>query len=265
MSTTDRDNPFAPPKAEVLEAARAEDGEYVPEGRKVDSGRGVGWFTEAWDLFKRSPGLWVGMFIVFFVCSMVLAIIPLGGLVSTVLYPVIAGGIMLGCRELEQGRALEFSHFFAGFQKHAGSLMLVGVMYLVCMIVIGVIVGIVFALFIPFMAMKANPNDLSGLFAMAPFFVLAVLIGMALALPVIMAMWFAPAIVTFHNEQPVAAMKASFRGCLRNFMPFLVYGIVGIVLMIVALIPFGLGLLVFAPIIWITMYTGYRDIFLVRA
>ncbi len=29
-----------------------------------------------------------------------------------------------------------------------------------------------------------------------------------------------------HGVKPVAAMKASFMACIRNFVPFLVYGIV---------------------------------------
>jgi uncharacterized membrane protein len=57
-------------------------------------------------------------------------------------------------------------------------------------------------------------------------------------------------------------MKASFTGCLRNVVPFLVYGIVGFVLAIVATIPLGLGWLVLGPVFAASVYTGYRDIYL---
>ena len=60
-------------------------------------------------------------------------------------------------------------------------------------------------------------------------------------------------------------MRSSFYGCLKNAMPFLLYSVVGLLLFIVALIPLGLGLLVFGPVIWGTMYVGYRDIFVRRA
>ncbi|MEX2111671.1 MAG: hypothetical protein WD845_00710, partial [Pirellulales bacterium] len=36
-------------------------------GRGVAAGRGMSWIGEAWDLFKRSPGLWIGMVLVLFV------------------------------------------------------------------------------------------------------------------------------------------------------------------------------------------------------
>jgi uncharacterized membrane protein len=56
-------------------------------------------------------------------------------------------------------------------------------------------------------------------------------------------------------------MKASFVGCLKNIVPFLLYGVVMIVLCIVAAIPAGLGFLVLGPVAVASMYTGYRDIF----
>ena len=43
--------------------------------------------------------------------------------------------------------------------------------------------------------------------------------------PLLMAYWFAPALVVLRNDEPVAAMKTSFRACLANMLPMLVYGI----------------------------------------
>jgi uncharacterized membrane protein len=53
----------------------------------------------------------------------------------------------------------------------------------------------------------------------------------------------------------------SFHGCLRNVVPFLVYGAIGIVLAILATIPFGLGWFVLAPVTIATVYASYCDIF----
>jgi uncharacterized membrane protein len=58
-----------------------------------------------------------------------------------------------------------------------------------------------------------------------------------------------------------AALKASFFACLKNIVPFLVYGIVGFVLAIVASIPVMLGWLVLGPVFIASVYTAYRDIF----
>jgi uncharacterized membrane protein len=60
------------------------------------------------------------------------------------------------------------------------------------------------------------------------------------------------------------AMRSSFQGSLKNIGAFTLYGLVGLALALVAALPFGLGFLVFGPLIWCTIYTGYRDIFLQR-
>jgi len=56
-------------------------------------------------------------------------------------------------------------------------------------------------------------------------------------------------------------MKMSFSGCLRNVMPFLVYGLIGMVLAVVATIPIALGWLVAGPLSIASIYTSYCDIF----
>ncbi len=60
---------------------------------------------------------------------------------------------------------------------------------------------------------------------------------------------------------PVEAMKASFAACLKNTVPFLVYGALYLVAAIVASIPFGLGWIVLVPVLMLTMYVSYKDIF----
>src|SRR5437764_335017 len=69
--------------------------------------------------------------------------------------------------------------------------------------------------------------------------VIGALVAMALVIPLIAALWFAPALVYMHDMAPLAAMKASLGASFRNFVPFLLYGIVMLVLAIVAVIPFG--------------------------
>jgi uncharacterized membrane protein len=56
-------------------------------------------------------------------------------------------------------------------------------------------------------------------------------------------------------------MKASFTGCLRNIVPFLVYGVIGFVLMVLASVPVLLGWLVLGPVMVASIYTAYRDIY----
>jgi uncharacterized membrane protein len=57
-------------------------------------------------------------------------------------------------------------------------------------------------------------------------------------------------------------MKSSFIACLKNMVPFLLYGVIAFLLAMLASIPFGLGWLVLGPVLAASLYTGYRDIFL---
>ena len=88
------------------------------------------------------------------------------------------------------------------------------------------------------------------------------LLLLALLVPLAMAVWFAPALVVFHDLPPVEALKQSFQGCLRNMVPFLVYGIIVLGLGILAAIPAFLGWLVLIPTLIGSTYYSYRDIFL---
>ena len=72
----------------------------------------------------------------------------------------------------------------------------------------------------------------------------------------------APALVVFQGEGVIDSMKASFAGCLKNIVPFLVYGVVFFLLALVAMIPIGLGWLVLGPMLSASVYTSYRDIYL---
>ena len=91
---------------------------------------------------------------------------------------------------------------------------------------------------------------------------LAVLIMFALLLPAVMAVWLAAPLVMFHEHGALEAMKGSFTGCLRNVLPFLVYGLVLFVFSIAATLPLLLGWLVLGPVLAASIYASYRDIYL---
>jgi uncharacterized membrane protein len=149
---------------------------------------------------------------------------------------------------------------FAGFREKGGPLAMVGVLYLVGLILI-MLVASLFVGFGLFGAMFTGAKPAMNV----TMILLAALIVLALSVPLVMAVWFAPALVLFHDLQPMDAMKQSFSGCLKNIVPFLVYGIVGMVIGIVASIPLFLGWLAWGPTLVASVYTSYRDIFLERA
>jgi len=252
-------NPYAAPKAQVSDERTIITGNFVASGRGVSAGRGWDWIASGWAIFQKAPWLWVGIALVFFIGALVLTVIPFGQLALTVFGPVFAGGVVSASRTLEQGGEVEFGDFFAGFREHTGTLIGVGVISLVISTV--VFVGVFAVMGVGVFAMMGGNADPQATMAMGLSLVLAALIAIALLLPLAMATWFASPLVMFHDMGALDAMKASFVGCLKNILPFLVYGIVMFFAMIVASIPAALGWLVLGPVIGASVYTGYRDIY----
>ena len=256
-------NPYATPRAAVSDEPVPQ-GEYVPGGKTVPAAHGWNWIADGWTLFKAAPGLWIGIIVVLVAILFALALLPfIGPIAQNLLMPVFMGGIALGCRAIEDGHGLEFNHLFEGFKTRFGTLVAIGALYLAGFIAILVVVMMFAGVgVIALVAGGQVGSEPVATGAAAMTLLLAVLVAMALSIPLMMAVWFAPALAMFHELGAVEAMKASFTGCLRNMVPFLVYGIVGFVLAIVATIPLGLGWLVLGPVIAASFYTGYKDIYL---
>ena len=234
----------------------------------VRSGRGSAWWSEGWRLFVAAPGPWIAITVIFLVLFVMIALIPIiGSVATTLLMPVFAGGVFIGCRSLDRGGALTVGHLFASFSDRLGPLIFVGVIYLIGTFVI---VFVVIACLIA----TVGISGLSALVSGDPFeaswtlltnvglgALLALLFGMLLGIPLLMAYWYAPALVVFRNDEPLAAMKTSFTACLVNMLPMLVYGVLGLVFAIAATIPFCLGWLVLGPVFAASVYASYKDIF----
>ena len=258
-------NPYAAPRAQVADDTSVQQGNFLPTGQTVPTGNGWTWITQAWSIFRAAAGTWIGIIVVLAIILILLAIIPLiGNLASPILFPVFAGGLMLACRDAGEGK-VEFQSLFAGFKHRFGTLAAVGAIYLVGVIVVVLVTFLVTGVSVGmFTSLPAGPGpDNVARIGMAA--ILTVLIIVALTLPLAMAIWFAPALVVFHDMGAFEAMKASFIGCLKNMLPFLLYGIVLAIASVIASIPLGLGWLVLGPVIIASIYTGYRDIYFTAA
>jgi len=236
--------------------------------RTVAPGNGASWWGEAWRLFLPSGGVWVLVVVILAVLSIGLTVIPfVGHLASQVLFPVFAGGLMLGCRAVDRGQPLTVNHLFAGFSDRAGPLFILGLLYTgIAVAIVLAVAGILLIFFGT--AVLTRLFSLSDPFAAGAMIggaLMVVLVGvlllMLLYLPLIMAIWFAPALVVLRGLDPWGAMKMSFSGCLQNVLPFLIYGLIGTALAVVATIPLALGWLVVGPLSIASIYTSYCDIF----
>jgi uncharacterized membrane protein len=231
------------------------------------AGRGWEWITRGFWHFKQNPLAWILTMVIWIVLSIAVSIVPfIGSLAITLFSPVVLAGFMLGCAAQDHGDDFEISHLFAGFSSSVGQLVLVGLLYLVGFFIIGITMvtiggGVMFGM-MGGMDMMENPDPtmLSSTAGVGSV-ILMILVAFGLSVPLMMAYWFAPALIAMEGLSAMAAMKLSFAGCLKNILPFLVYGIVMIIIFIIGSIPVGLGLLVVMPVITASIYTAYRDIY----
>ena len=254
--------PVAGPQADV-------EGLAAPP-RQLAAGEGAAWWSESWRIFCAAPGIWIGIFVVFIVLSIALVLIPIvGSLVHTVLTPVFAGGVMLGCHALARGRPLTIGHLFEGFQGgRFAPLVTLGLVWLAVLFVLAIVMVVTVFLTLGASGLAAlmdigggSEIDYGALLSAGVAIFIVGMIALVVALLVAMAYWFAPALVVLNGEAPIAALKKSFMASSQNFGAFLLYGLIYIGLAIVATIPLGLGWLVLGPMVVGSCYAGWRTIF----
>lgn len=241
------------------------------EARAVAAGRGWQWVVDGFALFRKSPAMWMALTLLLALLWVVSFVIPvLGPLLFNLFSPVLFAGLMIGCRALEDGEALEIAHLFSAFKRQAAPLVTIGGVYLVgTIVVMGVVLLAAGGSMSP--AVLSKSADIETLRAAVRSLALALALGAAAYLPLLMLVWFAPLLVVFDGLAPVAAMKLSFTACLRNMLPFLVYGTAVLALWLVLSLPAALGatgaLLVIAllvtsiPVVICSIYASYKDIF----
>jgi len=229
--------------------------------RTVAANRGWQWIVEGFRMFRGQPLTWIAMVIVMLLIWVASAMIPLiGALAINLVSPVFFAGLMIACRSADRGEEPAVSQLFSAFKTHAAPLVTVGGIYLAGNIVaVGIIFAVAGSSALP--ALMDKGADVESIRVAARSLMTGIAVGMAVFLPVLMAVWFAPLLIVFQDMPPVEAMKRSLVACWQNTLPFLVYGVVGVALTIAASLPLMLGFIVLLPVMVCSIYASYKDIF----
>ena len=75
------------------------------------------------------------------------------------------------------------------------------------------------------------------------------------------ALWFAPPLIALHGMTTTHAIRWSVYAALANLGAMLVYGLLLLGIFFAALLPWALGLIVVIPMMAISTYVGYREVF----
>jgi uncharacterized membrane protein len=203
-----------------------------------------------------------------------------GPLVIVLLRPVFAVGFLAAAWTQERGGSPKVRHLFRGFQANLRALLPIGAVLIVgttlsvlasALVDGGALFDVITTEAKPDEALIANPRLEAGM-----------LFSAACGIPVLLAVWFAPALVVFQDCGSLQALGTSFRAALANWRAVAVYGLLlflcGAVLpaMAMALVayllpqaaaPFAIALIVvpyvflFMAVQTISDYVAYRDVF----
>lgn len=235
---------------------------------RVDAGRGWGWIVEGWRLFAQAPGIWIVIMLIYLGISVVLSFIPfVGGLAYMLLSPVLAGGMLYGAAAQARGESLEIAHLFRGFQdqERMGPLVLLGLISLAGYVLMVLVVilfmggGLMMGATLDSTGAIVPSEAIGGLLAGAGL--VALLIIVVIWFLITMALFYGIPLVMLGGQNAWPAAQDSVAACWTNVLPLLVFGLIYLVLGVVAVIPFGLGLLILGPVTVGAVCASYRDVF----
>ncbi|HEX5364604.1 MAG TPA: BPSS1780 family membrane protein [Gallionella sp.] len=238
------------------------------EIRKLNAARGWTWVKQGYQLIMRNPLLSVSLALTGALAIFAVLHIPLFGPLLAILFmPVLIAGYMRACRALEENEEVELAHLFAGFEKHAVPLIsLGGYMMLGLLIVSMVMIFIGGAAFAKLLESFQASNDpqllIAALGSAGSGVAFTLLVGFSLVFVLMLALQYAPMLVFFSDVKPLAALRASLAGSLRNIIAYSVYSLImQVVALVLGVLPYGIGMIALLPLGFTSLYVSYRNIF----
>lgn len=227
--------------------------------RQVGYARGWRWIVEAFYLVRQQPLTWMLLAGGYLLIHFAVAAIPLlGAPLTFFLAPIFAGGFVLAAQQAEQGRELKLRTLFAGFDRAPRALLNVGMLYLALLLLAMMLLSAAMPLLGLQLIAAQNAQELPRLEGPVGLFML---LSATLMFLLSLCYWFAPALVVLNGLGPWQALRDSFRGGIANWQAVLLSAFMLAVLLFLAVLPLGLGLLLWFPVLYVTAYTGWKDLF----
>ncbi|WP_223426366.1 BPSS1780 family membrane protein [Alcanivorax limicola] len=284
-------NPYQQPQADVM-PPRPESTLVINAPRGRDVGAGWRWISDGWRIFCNAKAVvFFGAVLLWLISGAIQQVPLLGILASFILAPVFSAGLLMLAYNADEQQSPRIGNIFRGFQEQFTPLLLLGLSYLglfLGALIVGGIIG--YLLFADMfsamlnMAMSEQPGFPGGEGVLLRMVLLALIMA-ALFIPAMALYWFAPALVFFGKRPVGEALMMSLRGCLSNIMPMLWYGIAVVLLVILLMLPslvlmlvaaaLGAGVaayilawlpslgffLVLFPVLAVSYYSSFRDIY----
>jgi uncharacterized membrane protein len=182
-----------------------------------------------------------------------------GPLVNMLLLPLYMASFATIANNLEQGETVKYSKFFSKFFANGA---LIRLAYL---IVLGLLLVFVLTITVDVIVYGNLTHGVSEMLenigqikrhgiTLFVYAVLAIIWGSMIV--------FSPLICKFNPEiGAISAIKLSMQAYFSNFIVMLTFAIAIVLITLIAAIPFGLGLLVSMPVIYMATYFAYKTAF----
>lgn len=232
---------------------------------------GLDWLIKGWRLFVAGVIPWMGMAAISLLAVTFISLVPyVGSAAVEWLSPFLVAGFMLASRAASAKAPFSFYLFVDGFRDAPKPLAVIGAVYLVASLfselAMRALGGEGFQLLFELAQTRPETIDPAQAELILHQALPAMLAGLLILTPALLATWFAPALVLFDSFSPLKAMYWSLWACAVNWRPMLIYGLwLSLVAVAAILIPFGLGLLVFVPVALTSTYIAYTDLFVPTA
>jgi len=247
-----------------------------------DARRGVYWLRGAFAMFRAAPLRWLLLLLTYYALVMLAELGPwpaIGKLAASVLKPVFAVGFLAAAWSQERGGRPVFADLFRGFRSNLRALIPLGIVFFAGMTFAVAATALVDGgALIAWVSEGTEPSEellRSGRLQ------LAMLLGVACALPTLLALWFAPALVVFRDAGTLTALATSLKAAVANWRPAAIFGLAvlfyggvlpalggtlarqlgspgAMIVVVGVLLPY---MLVFLATFQIADYVAYRDVF----
>jgi hypothetical protein len=227
---------------------------------EIPAGRGAAWLADAFGLFRKKPMAWIGLTGGWLIVTFGLLIIPIiGGVIANFLQPVFFASFAIAALRQAAGEPVAMGDLFLGFRRNLRALVNLGAILLVAEISIFALMAL--------LGLPMSGSDDKSSFTVAEYLDMLkgrewiLMVGFVLTVLVKGGLWFAPPLIALHDMSMTHAIRWSLYAALANVGAMAVYGLALFALFFAALIPWALGLIVVIPMMSISTYIGYREVF----
>ncbi len=197
-----------------------------------DASHGLRWLRDAALMFAQARIGWLALLLAYYLVLAAIRVVPFVGAIAVfLLKPVFAVGFLAAAWTVERGGKPRMRHLLQGFQSNLSALLPIGVI-----IVLGISVAALASALVDggkLIEFITNPPPASASEGADKVesvlgdvrVQLGMLFAALCALPVVLAVWFAPALVVFQDVRASQALAVSLRAALANWRPLAVYAL----------------------------------------